>query len=233
MSRFKHPELGTIEIKRDVRAKKFIFRYRNGVIIATVPSFVTQSEIENSVHRMKEQLLSLKKENPQRLITPQSEIKTRSTRVTIGCEVRKEFFFSHKPGEYKVCCPQETDFTSPEVQLILQKGIERLLRHEAKKYLPQRVEKLSAQSNLPYKQLKISSSKSCWGSCSSLKTINLSLNLMLLPDHLIDYVILHELCHTIEMNHGDKFWKRLNELCNGKSGELRNELKKYTTDIYK
>ncbi|MGL4411463.1 MAG: M48 family metallopeptidase [Bacteroidales bacterium] len=233
MSRFTHPELGTIEIKRDARAKKFIFRYRNGVIITTAPPFVTLNEIQDSIDRMKEQLLTLKQSNPHKLITPDSEIETRFTKVFVGCEARKEFFFSHKKGEYKICCPQETDFASAEVQLTLQKGIERLLKYEAKIYLPQRVEKLSTESNLPYKQLKISSSKSCWGSCSSLKVINLSLNLMLLPDHLIDYVILHELCHTLEMNHGDRFWKRLNELCNGRSGELRNELKGYAVDIYK
>lgn len=48
---------------------------------------------------------------------------------------------------------------------------------------------------------------------------------MLLPAHLMDYVILHELAHTREMNHGPKFWELLNQLTDGKALALRKELR--------
>ena len=85
--------------------------------------------------------------------------------------------------------------------------------------------------NLPYKAVKINNSQGRWGSCSATKSINLSFYLMLLPKHLIDYVLLHELCHTREMNHGDKFWQLLDKLTDNRSQALRAELKNYKTSL--
>ena len=101
------------------------------------------------------------------------------------------------------------------------------LRLEALKYLPDRVHTLAIAYNFTYSSIKISKSKSRWGSCSSKKGISLSLFLMRLPLHLVDYVILHELCHTIEMNHGPKFWELLNTVCDGKAKTLRKELRNF------
>ena len=103
----------------------------------------------------------------------------------------------------------------------------RRLGLEAVQYLPDRLQALAASCNFTYASVKISKSKSRWGSCSSKKNISLSLFLMKLPLHLIDYVILHELCHTIEMNHGAKFWELLDKVCAGKAKALRKELKAY------
>ena len=52
---------------------------------------------------------------------------------------------------------------------------------------------------------------------------------MLLPPHLMDYVLLHELSHTKEMNHGPRFWELLDSLTEGKALSLRAELRNYRT----
>lgn len=100
-----------------------------------------------------------------------------------------------------------------------------ILRKKATEYLPGRLHELSGIYGFTYASVRISKSKSRWGSCSSKKNISLSLFLMKLPLHLIDYVILHELCHTVEMNHSHKFWELLDKFCNGKAKALRKELK--------
>jgi Predicted metal-dependent hydrolase len=55
---------------------------------------------------------------------------------------------------------------------------------------------------------------------------------MNLPDHLIDYVILHELCHTIEKNHGAGFWKLLDKVSGGRAKAFAKEMKNYSTRYF-
>lgn len=57
-----------------------------------------------------------------------------------------------------------------------------------------------------YNRVAIRNQKTCWGSCTSKKNLNFSYKLMFLPQHLMDYVIVHELCHLHELNHGRNFW---------------------------
>jgi len=57
-----------------------------------------------------------------------------------------------------------------------------------------------------YNRVAIRNQRRCWGSCSSLKNLNFNYKLLFLPRHLLDYIIIHELCHLQELNHGQNFW---------------------------
>ncbi len=73
-------------------------------------------------------------------------------------------------------------------------------------YAKNRAATLSAGTGLCFKSLKISGARSRWGSCSAQNDINLSVFLAFLPCELIDYVIVHELCHVRQKNHLREFW---------------------------
>lgn len=62
-----------------------------------------------------------------------------------------------------------------------------------------------------YNRVAIRNQKTCWGSCTSKKNLNFSYKLMFLPEHLMDYIIVHELCHLKELNHGKGFWDLVGE----------------------
>lgn len=102
-----------------------------------------------------------------------------------------------------------------------------VLRAAAKKELPELASLLANKYGFTFRKVTIRNASSRWGSCSSLKHISLNLHLMRVPLHLREYVILHELCHTREMNHGKNFWELLNRCTEGKALALRKELKSY------
>lgn len=69
------------------------------------------------------------------------------------------------------------------------------------------LKQVSKQINLPYNSVTIRSQKTLWGSCSGKKNISLNYKLLFLEPHVVDYVLIHELCHTVYMNHSDQFWR--------------------------
>lgn len=79
-------------------------------------------------------------------------------------------------------------------------------KSQAREYIPSRVKELAQKFALEYNSVKITGARSRWGSCTSKKNLNFSYRLILTPRDVIDYVIIHELAHTIHMNHSKEFW---------------------------
>jgi predicted metal-dependent hydrolase len=101
------------------------------------------------------------------------------------------------------------------------------LRKAARQYLPATLERLAREHGFKYTSVRISSAHTRWGSCSGKNGISLSLFLMLLPEHLREFVILHELCHTRHHNHSAAFHALLDSCVGGKEKLLNKELRSY------
>jgi hypothetical protein len=156
---------------------------------------------------------------------------TKYHRLNLRNGNRKNISVRISKGKLNVVYPTELNSNSIEVQTAIRKGIERALKIEAKQYLPEKVIILGAKYGFRYNKLSIKNIKSRWGSCSSKNNINLSSHLMRLPDHLIDYVILHELAHLVHHNHSTRFWNLLDEITGG-AKKLDKELRTYRIAIY-
>ena len=83
----------------------------------------------------------------------------------------------------------------------------RWLKEQAERYIPVRVKEFSEKYKFNYNRITIRSQKSRWGSCSSKNNLSFNYKLMYFNNKIIDYVIIHELCHLREMNHSKEFWR--------------------------
>ncbi len=131
-----------------------------------------------------------------------------------------------------VCYYQSAEVLADnDIQTWITKTLEAFARKRVKERLIPRLLNMAKERSLSLNNVKVSSAKGRWGSCSSTGNINLSLYLVLLPRHLQDYVLQHELTHLIEMNHSPRFWARLDEVCDGKAKALRKEMRGYNTSF--
>ena len=88
----------------------------------------------------------------------------------------------------------------------------KLLTTRAKRIIPQRVRYYAGIIGVEYGRITIRMQKSRWGSCSAKGNLNFNCLLMRTPDEIIDYVVVHELCHLKELNHSQRFWAEVEKV---------------------
>jgi len=94
-------------------------------------------------------------------------------------------------------------------KIIIRRLLKSWIRSRAELILPPWLDRLSSMAGLPYNGLTIRDQKTRWGSCSASGKINLNMKLILLPPPIVDYILLHELVHTVQLSHSGKFWNEL------------------------
>lgn len=106
--------------------------------------------------------------------------------------------------------PTRRDLTLPgDSPAVLLRGLRQWVREEARLYLGSMLETLASEHGFSCSGLSIRFQRSRWGSCSAKGSISLNACLLFLPERLTRHIILHELCHTRQLNHSQAFWKQL------------------------
>ena len=240
MTTFTDEMLGLITVRTNARARRIIMRPQVDGVQVTVPPRTTERLLTDTLNHFRQRLrarqLEMQKGAEEKgtgnsCINLSFRLETDLISIALERGTRKDFYLRTEQGRTVIVCPPDTDFNDPTRQEWLHRVVERALRLQAERVLPERLRALSVLHNLPFNTCKVNVSKGRWGSCSGRKDINLSCYLALLPSHLRDYVMLHELCHTREMNHGPRFWALLDALTDGKAKALREELKGHRTEI--
>ena len=123
------------------------------------------------------------------------------TEVAYGTHQRQE------PGQANRLLVSDSDY-HPAV-----KQLRKWVRQQAWQLLPPMLEKVSRETGLVYRKIIIRSQKSRWGSCSSRGTISLNDQLLFVACDSVEYLMIHELCHTRHMNHTRQFWQLVEHHC--------------------
>lgn len=225
--------VGDVYLKRNRKARRLSISIRSsGEVRVTVPGLLPLSFARNFVEAKQDWIASklneLSQLNHQKFIstgyrTREHELQFKATNANdINVDFENQFI--------SINHPKGIDTQSDCLQNIAKEAIIETYKKEAKAIIPNRVVQLANEHGFTYNTLRIKNITSRWGSCSSTNNINLSIYLMKLPDDLIDYIILHELTHTVHKNHGPNFWNQLNRLT-GNAKTLSKRVKKYRTGV--
>lgn len=223
-------QLGRIVVHVNVRARNFTFRMHEGMMQVTVPPGTRVADLRRSIDELRPRLLTMNARRPD-LIDLGYAIHTELFRLRLVEGTGDRFLARGDAGGMEIVCPPSVDFGDEALQAWLRKVITEALRRRCRVLFPPMLAALARQHGLMYGTLKINASRGRWGSCSSRNDINLSCYLLLLPKHLIIYIMLHELTHTLVKNHSAEFYATLNRLCGGRSDELQRELKRHRPQL--
>lgn len=198
-------EFGDITIRRSARSASVkISVTPTGTLRASLPPYAPLFMLKRLVNSSREQLRTmLAKHQPAYEYVSGAEIGKSHKLVIV--RANKTGVKRYKQ-QITVTLAPGASVTDPAINTEVRQAVTDALRLEAKSYLPKRLQFLATQLDYSYERVRFSHAGSRWGSCSTTGTISLNIALMKLPFELIDYVLIHELSHTKQMNHSAKFW---------------------------
>lgn len=228
--RIVHDKLGEVILSQSRRSRRITLSVRPpGEVRLSFPHSVSQKTAlkfaESRADWVKQQVKEYKRRYDIILTEP---FVTRRHKLVFTPTDTTEIKFRVKSGVAEITHPELTRHTDPKVQEVAKRAVEEAWRAETKEILPKRLKALAEKHGFQYGKVTVRNSISRWGSCSAHNNISLSLHLMRLPDHLIDYVLLHELCHTLHKDHSPKFHSLLERVTVGRHREFRHEIRKFS-----
>jgi predicted metal-dependent hydrolase len=211
----------TIRVSRRSRSVRLSVSHNSGVVI-TVPSGFDTSQVPEIILRregwIRRSIEKVRSTAPMRQIPSRVDLRSvgHSFVVEIHPQFRGRSSLVEEEGTLKL-------FVNPHNKRFPFSLLRKWLREKSKDILVPWLERVSRAHGLSYNRCVVRSQRTRWGSCSAKKNISLNSALLFLPPELVEYLMIHELCHTVEMNHSKKFWTLVEIHCMG-SRRLDKEL---------
>mgnify|MGYP001256756014 FL=1 len=202
------------ELYKSNRAKRLSITVKDRRVRVTVPTHVSLEDAKSFLESHKEWVLKslekqkLKAQNEQSVSYSAGEkfpYRGRNYPLVLEYTSGPDYYATFKGSRLIAYIPNNLE---PERQrLLVMELLKKRYMEQAEKILPEQVEYYSKLLNVPYKKIKIKDQKSRWGSCSNKGTINLNWRIIMAPNQVSAYVIIHELTHLKHMDHSRSFWQ--------------------------
>lgn len=201
------PEFGTITIRRSRSARTIRIRVgTNRQLRASIPFLTPLFMLKKMIATSRQDIRKLVATTTPLTHYINGDAIGKSHTLILTPTTAKQPKLSRQGNQIVVELPSTYEESGEEIQQLIRTEVIKTLRREAKAYLPRRLAFLADKFSKEYQSVRFSHASSRWGSCSSNGTISLNIALMKLPFEQIDYVLVHELAHTVEMNHSAEFW---------------------------
>lgn len=231
MATISDEEFGTVTLRRNAKATYVKIRIgTDGRLHASLPLGAPAILVKRLIGSSRSELrIMLREHHGQSVFRGDMQI-GKSHRLMARPSSAKRPIVTRHGQQIIVALPASTPIEAPSVQAAIRPVVIEALKKEAKSYLPKRLAFLASKHGFSYQKVRFSHASGRWGSCTTEGTISLNIALMKLPFELIDYVLLHELSHTLQMNHSKAFWALVGQ-CDPAYIEHRRSLKRESPSI--
>lgn len=202
-------------LKRSTKAKHVRLEVRSETgLIVVVPRYYKTDQILDLLKKKRHWILSkLAMFDHARLPTANKKLKSGDTIAYLGQTLEVVTRQSHRNADSVKLEWNKLIVTVRSENCRLPLVVEQWFRTQAKGLISEKVDKLSTHLGVRYNRLIIRGQKTRWGSCSQKGNLSFNWKLIMAPETVIDYVIIHELAHLKEMNHSKKFWQLVAQHC--------------------
>jgi predicted metal-dependent hydrolase len=209
-------------IRTHHKAKHIRLNISDKGLVITLPRYCPQQEAINFLEAKRswvEKHLSaaLSKSKPAKLIQEINLLSIEQVWNVNYCHSQSALLrIQKKPNQQLIVHGDAQSHTLTSYKLL-----KRWLQRQAQLILPEWIDRISKETLLPFNRLSIRGQKTRWGSCSADNNISLNYKLLLLHKEIVDYIIIHELCHTVHHHHGEAFWNLVEVHCHNYQESIR------------
>ena len=231
-----YPVLPDIEWRVNPRAKRLRLTLKIDRVWVTIPPRTSQATVirflaqtETWLQQQWQKLQQSKQKHDADLAQHPHLTLNRPIDCQVHLPVYQATWLMNIDAKYSQISECEQTLSVPKIDK--NKHLRQWVKLKAQVYLPERLAQLATEHGFEYSGCTVRHARTRWGSCSRLGQINLNASLMLLTPELLDYVLLHELCHTREFNHSPHFWAEMFLVCPQLKSN-RQALKKFVLPMW-
>lgn len=200
-------EFGEIILRRSSKAAHVRIKVApNGRLRASLPTYAPVFLVKRLIASSRSQLRVILNEQRKTVVYKSGDLVGKSHSLIIRDSTSSASSCVRRKQQIIVSLSACDSIEQPSLQRLIRDEVIKALKLEARSYLPKRIAFLAQKYDYSYNKIRFSHAGGRWGSCNTSGTISLNIALMKLPFELIDYVIIHELSHTRQMNHSKDFW---------------------------